>query len=463
MRKSATVQHVIFAAIAVAVTTLVVVVYYMNHPGAELLADTWSYLYVVDRIQTTGQIVNFWRLPCYPLLVTFVYALTGQGNVEAVSIAQGILFVCATLEIYALMALIFKRPWIALIVTLLVGCNLTLLSYVKPLMSEGMGLWLLTSLALSTVLFLKTLRRRFLWLVAFFMLLLFMTRPEWLYFPPLLFAYILLIAFWRKMFLHILPHAIVAVILLYIAAGLYVYVNATQNNFVGMTWVQNINEFGKIIQYNMQNLSSAPQDASIRTMVNSYKSHNNYDPYIMMGHNPQLFADNVKSIGGYSVSIILHHPVTYIRNTIPLLFSSLSVFAQESLVSPGGLLAGPLQHLQSAARVFHAGDVFAPLAAIFWLCALCIKSVKQQLRVQALGFFILVCTYGIIITAVGGYRDIDYMRVHILFEPLIISLLWGTVLLGIHFVFVQQIRNRKKSMSLGAVDEQDYLLPTVSK
>jgi len=75
-----TVTAILFFTLLALLTTLVVVCFYQNHPKAELLADTWSYLYVVDRIQRQGQFVNFWRLPGYPLFIVLVYALMGQGN-----------------------------------------------------------------------------------------------------------------------------------------------------------------------------------------------------------------------------------------------------------------------------------------------------------------------------------------------------------------------------------------------
>ena len=117
------------------------------------LADSWSYLYVVDQIQQHGQMVNFWRLPGYPLLIWFTYALTGQGNVAAVSVVQGMLFILSVLEFYILSLLILRRAWIAFLLSLLVGTDIVLLSYVKPIMSEGVALWLLVTLALAVTLF----------------------------------------------------------------------------------------------------------------------------------------------------------------------------------------------------------------------------------------------------------------------------------------------------------------------
>src|SRR3989440_9352274 len=102
-----------------------------------------------------------------------------QGNLAAVSELQVMLFVLATLELYVLAALVLRRAWIAFLISLLVGINIPLLSYVKPIMSEAMALWLTVSLALAVVVFLQTLRARTLWLVTACMLLLFLTRPEW--------------------------------------------------------------------------------------------------------------------------------------------------------------------------------------------------------------------------------------------------------------------------------------------
>src|SRR6266702_5148133 len=138
---------------------------------------------VLLHIQTHGQLVNFWRLPGYPLFIVLGYTLTSQGNMVAVSVVQAILFVLATLELYILAVLLLRRAWIAFLIGLLVGTNLTLLSYVKPIMSEALALWLLVSLALAVVYFLHTLQVRIPWLVTLCTLLLLMTRPEWSYLP----------------------------------------------------------------------------------------------------------------------------------------------------------------------------------------------------------------------------------------------------------------------------------------
>src|SRR5205085_5692406 len=108
-----------------------------------------------------------------------VYVFPGQDNLAAVSVVQAVLFVLATLELYVLAVLLLRRGWMALLLGLLVGTNLLLLSYVKPLLSEALALWLFVSLALAVAFFISTRRVRFLWLVTALTLVLFLTRAEW--------------------------------------------------------------------------------------------------------------------------------------------------------------------------------------------------------------------------------------------------------------------------------------------
>src|SRR5205085_2784501 len=99
-------------------------------------------------------------------------------------------FVLATMEIYALAILVFKRTWMAFLIGLIVGTNVVLLTYVKPIMSEGLALWLLSTLALAVVVYIRHLRMPAFWIVVLCMVLLLFTRPEWLYLPIPLFGYL---------------------------------------------------------------------------------------------------------------------------------------------------------------------------------------------------------------------------------------------------------------------------------
>lgn len=186
-------------ALLLLITIISIGAYYLNYPQVELNPDTPAYLYVVDKILAHPySLVDTWRLPGYPLEIVLVYLLAGLHNLTAVSIAQGILFLLSTLEVYILTTLLFRNTWVAFFVGILVGTNLILVSYIKPIMSEGLALWLVVTLALAVIYFLRTMRPRFLWLVTLCLVPLLFTRPEWLYLPIPLFAYLLFAAIQQK-------------------------------------------------------------------------------------------------------------------------------------------------------------------------------------------------------------------------------------------------------------------------
>jgi len=422
-------RYVVFGVLLAVVTTLVVMIYYYNHPEPEPRADTWSYLYVVDRIQVYGQLVNFWRLPGYPLFIVLIYMLKGQGNLAAVSEAQALLFILATLEIYVLAALILRRAWGAFLIGVLVGINIPLLSYIKPIMSEALGLWLLTSLALAMIVFLKTFRLSVFWLMTVCILLLFLTRPEWIFLPVILFAYLLLIAAWRGAFGRLLPHALISLALCYGVLGGYAFVNAKQDNFPGVTWIENINELGKVLQYRMQD-EAPPQYANVSHILHRYVSEGIVDPYTILAEQPTLVRDDAALAGQFSQWIIVHHPGEFFVKSVPVFFSSLTVFYEESGIARAGPFASPLLWLDGLFRTLYTWYFFFPACAAVWLLLLCWRKTRSLLMVQMMGAIVLLGLYGLVSTTLGAYRAYDFMRIHTLFDPLMTLVILGTLLQG---------------------------------
>jgi hypothetical protein len=52
-----------------------------------------------------------------------------------------------------------------------------------------------------------------------------------------------------------------------------------------------------------------------------------------------------------------------------------------------------------------------------------------------MGAVVLLVFYALVITILGGYRLDDYMRVHIVFDPLLIFVVWGSLFLGVQQLF----------------------------
>ena len=246
-------KYFFFGALLLLLTIIITVTYYINSPRVEFNADTPAYAVVAERIYMHPySLVDVWRLPGYPLLIALVYSFAGYRNWMAISATQDVLFVLATMEIYVLAILVLKRTWMAILIGLIVGTNVILLSYVKPIMSEGLALWLLTTLALAVVYFIRTLRIQALWLVVVCMVPLMFTRPEWLYLPVPLFGYLLLVTVRRGSFRRVLLNALIALICIYGLVGSYIGVNTLVNHYPGLTAIENFNLMGKVLQYNMQ-------------------------------------------------------------------------------------------------------------------------------------------------------------------------------------------------------------------
>lgn len=412
-------------------SSLIVIVYYTNHPNPEIYSDTAEYLAAAQHIMTSGKLVDPMRLPGFPLLITLVFLVAGQGNLAAVSIVQGILFVIAVLEIYIITCMVTQRAWIGLIVGLTVASNTYLLASIKPILSEGISLWVITSLALAFVLFIRTFRIRYFWLVAGLTLAAFMTRPEWVYGPALFFAFLLLVAARHGRFRRFAPHIIVAVLVLYGVLGVYIYENATLNGYAGVSVVQRINLLGKVMQYNMQN-EAPPQFATLSQEVDAYKKTGGISPYAFADLYPEVSANHWALADAYTTAIVEHHPIEYVLKTIPVTFSSLTAYEEDSIILPQGPFGKQLLILENTSFKAMVLYRFFPVFALVWLGLLLWPRTKRSQRVEVMGALSLISLYELVLTTTGGYES--YGRLHTAFDPLMLVVIFGSLLLGLTYL-----------------------------
>ncbi|HEV8194856.1 MAG TPA: hypothetical protein VGP82_25670 [Ktedonobacterales bacterium] len=427
-------EHYAFACTLGAVTSLLVVAYYVNHPSPEQYPDypdAAEYLGRAHDIQMQGQIVDPRRLPGFPLLIVLVFKLTGQGNVMAVSITNALLFVVASLEIYVIAVLVLQRRWAALLIGILVGTNVVLLSFVKPILSEALALWLVVSLTLATVLFVRTLQVRYLWIAMACILLLCLTRGEWVALPGLLYAYLIWVAARQGGEIRRpAVHALLAATVLYAVLGSYIFVNATEYHFVGMTDTQNVNLWGKVLQYDMQNEAPAKY-AAITRIANTYRHDRGPTPYEMLKRDPVLSSNHFAFAADYARAIIVRHPVEFLVKSVPTALGSLVNFYYQSRVAPQGPLGGPLLAIQFFHRQLFRLNVLFPVIAGAWLLLLFRRRTACLRPVQMMGAIVLIAVYGLVLTTLGGFDA--YMRYHTPFNPLLILIIWATVVAGLRY------------------------------
>lgn len=414
-------------------SSLIVIAYYTNHPNPEVYSDTTEYLAATQHIMTNGKLIDAMRLPGYPLFIAVGFLIGGQGNLAAVSIIQGILFVIAVLEIYIITCMVTHRAWMGLIVGLLVASNTYLLTFIKPLLSEGFSLWIVTSLALAIFLFMRTLRIRYFWLIAAFLLMAFMTRPEWIYAPVLLFAFLLMLARRRGKFRRLAPHALAAVLVLYGVLGAYIYENAALNGYAGVSIVQRINLLGKVMQYDMQN-EAPPQYATLTQEINAYHTSGAHSPYAFAELYPEVAANNWALADSYATSIVKNHPIEFALKTVPVFLSltPLNDYYYESQVSSQGPFAQQLFILEDISQRTILLYQFFPLFALVWLGLLLWRRTARSRLVEMMGMLSLIGLYELLLIAVGGYEA--YARLHSAFTPLMLVVICGSLLLGLTYL-----------------------------
>ncbi|MGZ3679531.1 MAG: hypothetical protein ACXVDI_13290 [Ktedonobacterales bacterium] len=409
----------------VAMSTIVVVIYYQAMPYVEFDPDTRAYLNVAAQIEQHGQLVDVGRLPGYPLLIVLV----GATHLAALSVVQAALFVAAVVEVYAILCVATRRAWLAATVAGLIGANIHVISYDKPILSEALTLFFTTTLALAVTLCIRRMSVRRLWAVAISLLALFLTRPEWIYLPIPLLGYLLLLAWRRGLLRRLAPQALLAAVVLYGVLGLYISVNGVQHNFFGLTYVQNINLLGKVMQYGMHDEAPA-RYADVQHLVDSYMAKGDTDPWdVIRTPYPPIQRHYFALAGEYAVAIIKEHPVEYLGHSLVLGRDSLGVTE----------LFRPAPHTPVVDGLHWLADtimrslVWFPLLALAWWVMVArpradLTGIGRE-GAEMMGALALIAFYGLAITTLGGY--IYYGRLHTPFDPLLIVVVWGSVLLAV--------------------------------
>ncbi|MBF6590988.1 MAG: hypothetical protein IVW57_10740 [Ktedonobacterales bacterium] len=445
-------RRVVSVGIALAaLVTLVTLAYYLNHPAPDLAHDTASYILHADSILTSAQLVSAGRVPGYPLFLALIFALTGGHRLDVAQWVQAALFVVTVVELYALVYLATRLVWLAALAGVASGTNLVMLSYVKPIMSETLGLWLTITLALAVVATLTRpapLTARRLWLIASLGLALVLTRPDWLLAPLLLLIYLPLVAARAGTRRRLLAHAAGAAGVVYATVGVYIVLNGLLNGYLGLAYVQNVNLYGKVIQYHMQDEAPAQYTALAR-VTDAYIARGITDPWAIIAREPSLAAHYAAPVGAYATAVIRAHPVEFLRDSVPVTAKWLVTTRLSSQPLRSGAFGAPLALLlvlsQSLFRVFI---VFPFCAAGWWfvlvwrgwrsrapdapgrLSWLASPLLQQFLLVQrplllVLCALSLLAVYNLAETTLGSYSE--YTRLHLAADPLMVAVLAGTV------------------------------------
>lgn len=430
------------ALVIAVLSALTLATFYYNHFGPDMSPDTITYVTFARHILAGGPFMDALRAPGYPLLIAATFVVFGAGNLAAVQCVQAVLFILTALEAYALAYLLLRRTWMACLLGLLIGCNVVSISYVKPILSEGIAMFLVMTLALVFAIFVRSLRVRAFWLLAACALVLYLTRLEWAFAVAPLFGYALSIAWQRGRLRALLPHVLGATLLLYALLGLYAAANGVTTGYHGLSVNQNIEQLGKVMQYHMQN-EAPPQYAREAAIVDGYVRRGVTNPWKIAEQHPEFARDHYTLAAAYSSSIIKAHPVQFIADTLPVLVLYLAPSYLNSRVAVGGHL---WRELSLDAKVFlllHDALFFFPLLVLLLIWLLLRRRTRALPLIQTAAGIALLVVFDVTMTSFGNYTD--YGRMHASVDPLMLLLVWGAALLGASALYRRWVRPRLQS------------------
>src|SRR5260370_5083936 len=101
-----------------------------------------------------------------------------------------------------------------------------------------------------------------------------MIRPFNLYLPVLLLGVMLAWSFWVKEGQRYLRPVVLSASLFLVAVGGYMVANALENGAFGLSWVTNIDLFGKVLEHHLQDSRVAAQDAPLQADLDRYIASN---------------------------------------------------------------------------------------------------------------------------------------------------------------------------------------------
>lgn len=398
-----------------------------HHPPIPGAPDSDEYVAVATNILSQGRFVDPLRTPGYPLFLAMVFLVRGGRDLAAVVVAQMALTVTATYEIYALAVRLTKRPYVASAAALLVGGNLYVLDWEFSIRNETLSFWTLVTLFLVAERLLHGLRPATL---AWFGTLLFfavMVRPFDLLLPAVMAGALALrgvwIGEWRA---HMLRLGLV-LLGVYGAILGYTQLNRAVTGYAGLSYASNVNLFGKVLEYRLQDLPVSPELAPIQRDAAEYVRERGPGPWSLTGR-PWEFArahgydrDFYEPVGAYGRYVALHYPQYYVPAT-------LREAAADWLTKP--LLYAPVE-MTRVSRAFVVVSQAVILLAYLTLpivLTLLILRLRRERR-DAAAFLSLmlvaVAVAVILMAAVGSYDETARLRSPVDWMPIVVATVTG--------------------------------------
>ena len=375
-----------------------------THPAIILAPDSREYIATAAQIAHTGKLVDARRTPGYPLLLALIFAVTGGRNLGAVVAVQLALALLTPFGVYLLAYRLTYRRWVACAAAGLVAINLYMIDWTYSIRDETFSSLLTVALFLVTERLVRQPRPG--WIVGFGVLgaFLILTRPIYVFLPGIILVALAARALGMRRGRALLPGIALACVLVYGVIAGYAGVNKLENGYLGISYISDVNLFGKVIEYRLYEQPVAPQFQTMQRQVTVFAAAGGTLPWDF-AREYGYQGNNYAALGAFARPLILQHPVQYAILTLHDL-------KQVWLVKPGidsrGARILAFDLMLALARLDLLTYLALPVV-VFWLAWLLWRGWRNP-ALFTTALLLLAVLGSMLMTAVGSYAEYYRLR-----------------------------------------------------
>lgn len=426
-------RHGLPLAVVLAASGLAQLAVLRQGTSALIEPDSIGYLTVARQV-AAGQFTDPRRTPGYPAFLDVMQVLgtlVHHASLRSVVLAQAALMVGAAVALYALVYLLSRNRIAAAAVAALAGINLYIADWERIIRVEAISYVVAVALLLAFAWFVLDERRAALVTVVVLSVLAILIRPNDVYFPLVMLGLVAL----RRLRLGTLrsrwKDLALGLVAVYAVVGFYIVANGVTTGYAGLTDVTNMNAFGKVLEYHMQNETDDPRYARVRADANAYvvaaeSQHTGAfpEPFHLVEQGPMTYVDgHYALVGAYARSIISHHPVEFALKTAPDVVAAWSA-SPTLYYAPFTRPSWWTSALLGISQLINLALWLLPLLlVVFGIGAW--RHPEHPLTFVMFTLLLLACA-NVLLIAVGSYNEFYRLRAPMDFVPIM-----GTALVAI--------------------------------
>ena len=389
-----------------------------THPAIVLSPDSREYLATAARIAHSGQLVDARRTPGYPLLLALLFALVGEQRLGVVVVAQAALAIASVFGVYLLTFRLARQPWVACAAAGLVALNLDMLDWAYSIRDETFSMFLLIALFLVTERIARQPSRANLLGFGLLAALLIFTRPIYALLPALLLLALAVRALGLAGLRQGLRQALrrggrllagltLAGVLVYGLVAGYAALNRIENGYLGISYVSDVNLFGKVIEYRLFTQPVAPAYQPMQAQLVAFTEQGGNQPWdFATQHRSDGYENNhYAALGAFAHATILRYPMQY---ALLSLSDAVRVWRAAPGMDAQGAITLPLRIARDLARYDLLTYLALPLVAL-WLGRLLWRGWRDPALFTA-ALLLLAALLGIGMTAAASYQEFYRLR-----------------------------------------------------